>query len=101
MPRVSVVTAAYNASAFIAETIEGILGQTFGDFELIVVDDASTDDTLERIAQFKDPRIRVIHNTVNVGVARARNIGVEAATGEYLAANDHDDVSLPNRLAKQ
>jgi GT2 family glycosyltransferase len=101
MPRVSVVTATYNAGVFIEETIDALLRQTYPNFELIVIDDASHDDTLDRVQRFRDPRIRVIRNETNVGVARARNIGLEAATGQYVAANDHDDISLPTRLEKQ
>jgi len=93
--------AAYNSGILIEESIEAILAQTFPRFELIVVDDASRDDTVERVNRFRDPRIRLIRNPANVGVARARNIGVEAARAEYIAANDHDDVSLPDRLEKQ
>jgi len=101
MPRLSVVIAAYNAGLFISETIEAVFAQTFADFELIIIDDASTDDTLRKIQRFTDPRLRVIRNAVNLGVARTRNVGLQAARGEYLAANDHDDVSLPTRFAKQ
>jgi glycosyltransferase involved in cell wall biosynthesis len=101
MPRVSVVVATYNAAEFIGETIRGILKQTHSDFELIVVDDASSDHTVDRISAFGDERIRLIRNPRNVGVANARNIGMDAATGDYLATNDHDDVSLPERLERQ
>jgi glycosyltransferase involved in cell wall biosynthesis len=101
MPRISVVMATYNASDFVSETINAILRQTYSDFELIIVDDASRDDTIDRISAFRDKRIRLIRNPSNVGVASARNIGVDAATGEYLVANDHDDISLPRRLETQ
>ena len=101
MARVSIVVGAYNAAAFIDATIASILAQTYRDFELIVVDDASSDATVERVAAFGDPRIRVIRNPTNIGVANTRNVGVDAASGEYLAMNDHDDLSLPTRLERQ
>ncbi len=100
-PRVSIVTCTYNAAALVGATLDGLLAQTWRDFELIVVDDASTDGTAELVAARTDPRIRLIRNPRNVGVAAARNIGLDAARGEYLFANDHDDVSLPVRLARQ
>jgi glycosyltransferase involved in cell wall biosynthesis len=101
VPRVSVVTCTYNSAGLVGETVRALLAQTWHDFELIVVDDASTDGTAEVVAAQADPRIRLIRNTRNVGVAAARNIGMDAARGEYLFANDHDDVSLPTRLARQ
>jgi glycosyltransferase involved in cell wall biosynthesis len=101
MPRVSVVVATYNAREFIAATLDALLAQTFRDFEIVVVDDASTDGTPGIVQGYRDPRIRLIRNAANAGVARARNIGFAAAVGEYVASNDHDDVSLPGRLAAQ
>src|SRR6185437_7271649 len=88
MPRVSIVVGTYNAAAFIEATIASILGQTYRDFELIVVDDASSDDTVSRIAAFGDSRIRLIRNPTNIGVANTRNVGTDAATGEYIAMNE-------------
>ena len=93
--------ATYNSGALVEETLRSLLAQTLTDFELIIVDDASTDDTVERIRAFDDPRIRFIRNAHNVGVANTRNIGLDAARGEYLAPCDHDDLSLPERLEEQ
>ena len=100
-PRVSVLMAAYNASAFIAAAIQSILWQTYQDFELIIVDDCSTDDTAEIIRSFHDPRIRLLSPPRNLGVVQARNLGFANATGAYLAIHDADDISHPTRLARQ
>ncbi len=100
-PTVTVLMTTYNGAAFIAEAIGSVLGQTFRDFELIVVDDASTDDTLSILAGFSDPRIRVIRLPTNGGIVAARNQGFAAARGAYVAALDHDDLSRPDRLACQ
>lgn len=102
-PRVSVVMPVYNAEAYLAEAVESVLGQTFRDLELVAVDDASTDggpDILEAYAR-KDPRVRVLRNPRNLMISRSLNAGLARARGEYLARMDADDVSLPDRLAKQ
>jgi GT2 family glycosyltransferase len=100
-PRVSVALTAYNASPFIRSTIDSVLAQTFEDFELIVVDDCSTDDTVQIVESYADPRVRLIRNPTNLGISTTRNIAIGAAQGEYLAALDHDDISLPTRLERQ
>ncbi len=100
-PRVTVLTAAYNAEPYIAQCIESIFSQTFADFELIVVDDASTDRTPEILARYHDPRLRLVRNERNLGVVGARNRGMAMARGELIAPFDADDVSLPTRLARQ
>jgi glycosyltransferase involved in cell wall biosynthesis len=100
-PRVSIVTCTYNARGLAGLTLRALLAQSWRDLELIVVDDASTDGTADEVAAMRDPRIRLIRNARNVGVAAARNIGMDAARGEYLFANDHDDISLPTRVARQ
>jgi glycosyltransferase involved in cell wall biosynthesis len=101
MPRVSVVVPTYNAAAFVSATVEALVRQTYRDLEIVVVDDASSDKTIDRVEAVRDDRIRIIRNRTNQGVARSRNIGITAATGEYLFANDHDDVSLATRLERQ
>src|SRR5262245_36138963 len=101
MPRVSVVMATHNPGTLVEETLRSLLAQPLTDFELIVVDDASTDDTVERIGRYDDPRIRLIRNSSDAGVANARNIGLDAARGEYLAPCDHDGLSSPDRLEQQ
>lgn len=100
-PRVSVVTPAYNAAPYLTQAIDSMLGQTFTDLEMIVVDDASTDRTPDILAAYRDPRLRVIRNDRNLGVVGSRNRGMRLARGEFIAPFDADDVSLPTRLAKQ
>jgi glycosyltransferase involved in cell wall biosynthesis len=100
-PQVSVVIPAYNRAAAIAAAIESVLRQTWGDFELIVVDDGSTDGTLAAAAEVKDPRVRLIANPRNMGAAGARNTGVAEARGTWVAFQDSDDEWLPGKLEKQ
>jgi glycosyltransferase involved in cell wall biosynthesis len=92
---------AYNRATFIAEAIESILSQTFDDLELIVVDDGSRDETVEVIKGFDDSRLKLIELGTNHGLAAARNAGMDAARGRYLAVMDSDDIALPHRLATQ
>ncbi len=92
---------AYNAERYIREAIESILNQTFSDFELIVINDGSTDGTLECIRSFGDERIKIINNKQNLGIIRSRNIGLQASRGEYIAKMDADDISLNTRLQRQ
>ena len=101
VPVVSVLMTTWNGAGFIAASITSVLAQTFGDFELIVVDDASTDGTAAVLAGIGDPRMRVVRRAVNGGVVAARNDGFALARGRYVAMLDHDDLSLPERLAKQ
>jgi len=100
-PHVSVLMPAYNAEKYIGEAIKSVLNQTFTNFELIVINDGSTDKTEEIILSYKDKRIRYIKNEKNIGVIATRNISVELATGKYCALLDADDVALPRRLEKQ
>lgn len=98
MPKVSVITPTYNCKPFLSEAIESVLGQTFQDWELIIIDDGSTDNTRTSIEHFlKDQRIVYIYQD-NRGLACARNTGFKAARGEYLALLDADDRWKPNRL---
>ena len=103
MAEVSIITPAYNAENFLPETIDSVLNQTFRDWELIVVDDCSTDRTFEIASAYaeKDPRVRVVRNEVNAGVAATRNHGLDVATGDYIAFVDSDDLWLPEKLEKQ
>ena len=93
--------AAYNAAKYITEAIQSVLDQTFEDFELLIVNDGSTDETVEMINKFQDPRIRLIHNDRNRGLVYTRNVLLHEARGEYVAILDSDDVATPNRLALQ
>jgi len=99
--RISVVMAVYNGTRFLREAIESVLGQSFADFEFIIVDDGSTDETPEILASYADPRIRVLCNHENLGLAASLNRGIETARGEYLARMDADDISRAQRFAGQ
>jgi glycosyltransferase involved in cell wall biosynthesis len=101
IPLVSIVMPVYNAAPYLAEAIRSILAQTWADFELIVVDDASTDRSPDLIQSFPDPRIRCVRNDQNLGVAATRNRGVLLARGEFVAQMDPDDVAHPRRIAEQ
>lgn len=94
MPKISVILSLYNKSLFLREAISSILSQSFQDFELIIVDDQSTDDSVSIIDEFKDARIRFFANTRNMGQADTLNNGLERATGEYVTFAHGDDVWL-------
>ncbi len=98
MPRVSVIIPAYNAVATIAGTVDSVLGQTFGDFEIVCVDDGSTDATLAIVKQYGE-RVRLLEQA-NAGPAAARNNGARNSSGEYLAFLDADDVWMPTFLER-
>lgn len=98
IPLFSVVIPAYNASAFVAECIESVLAQTDPDFEVIVVDDGSTDNTSKIVTSFTDSRLTLIQRT-NGGLAAARNTGIAGAKGTFVAFLDADDRWLPEKLA--
>ncbi|MCP5098671.1 MAG: glycosyltransferase [Chloroflexi bacterium] len=100
MPTVSVITPTYNRAHLIREAIDSVLTQTFTDFELIIIDDGSTDNTEAVIKQITDPRLKYLQRE-NGGASAARNTGLEAATGEWVAFLDSDDLYLPERLALQ
>jgi glycosyltransferase involved in cell wall biosynthesis len=100
-PVVSVVMSVYNGERFLRMAIDSVLAQTFRDWELIVIDDASTDSTPEILAEYRDPRIQVLRNETNRKQAVCSNRGIAAASGRYIARFDADDVSLPDRLGKQ
>ena len=101
MPKISVIMPAYNAEKYIAEAIDSILGQTFGDFEFIILNDCSTDRTEEIILSYDDPRIVYLKNEQNMGVAATLNKGLAIAKGEYIAFLDADDYWAPEKLKKQ
>jgi glycosyltransferase involved in cell wall biosynthesis len=99
-PRVSVVMAVYNDAAFVGDAVRSILGQTFTGFELLVIDDGSTDDSASIVRSFTDTRIRLLVQP-NAGLAAALNRGIAEAQGEYIARHDSDDLSEPDRLRRQ
>jgi len=98
VPYVSIIMPVYNGERYIRMAIESILAQTWQDWELIVINDGSTDATAEILSQFADPRITMIYQD-NQGEAAARNAGLAVAAGEYIAFLDADDLYLPNALA--
>ncbi|WP_426112979.1 glycosyltransferase family 2 protein [Massilia sp. PWRC2] len=100
-PLVSVVIPTYNRGYCIAACIASVLAQTLADFEIIVVDDASSDDTAARVAAMSDPRISYVALASNQGGAVARNTAIGRARGEFVAFLDSDDIWLPDKLAKQ
>jgi glycosyltransferase involved in cell wall biosynthesis len=100
-PTVSVVLPTRNRAAMLLRAIASVVAQTCGDFELIVVDDASTDDTAARLAGVADPRLRCLVNDVAGGGPRARNRGIAAARGRFVAFLDDDDEWLPQKLQRQ
>ena len=91
MPHFSVIIPLYNKAPYIRKTVESVLGQTFGDFELIIVDNGSNDGSSEIVSQFNDPRLSVHRMEENVGVSNARNIGVELSSAPYVTFLDADD----------
>lgn len=101
--KVSVLMTAYNNAPLIDKTIESVLKQTFKDFELIICDDNSSDNTWQVISEYaqKNPQIRVYRNEKNLGIAANRNRLLSLATGTYSALHDNDDISLPHRLETQ
>ena len=98
-PTVSVVIPSYNCERFIAETLESVVGQSYGDLEVIVVDDGSTDGTPEVVRRFA-PRVRLVQQE-SAGVCAARNRGIAEARGRYVALLDHDDYWFPDKLGAQ
>jgi len=100
-PKISVILPVYNAEKYVLEAINSILNQTFKDFELIIIDDGSTDDSLKIISEIKDSRIRIIQNKKNLGLIATLNNGLIESKGEFIARMDADDISLPNRFETQ
>ena len=101
--KISIITPSYNSIKFIEETILSVLAQTYQDWEMIIVNDVSTDGSEKFIEEYvkKDSRIKLIKLSKNSGAAKARNRAIEEATGRYIAFLDSDDTWLPNKLEKQ
>jgi len=100
-PLVTVLMPVYNGEKYLKKSIESILNQTFKDFEFLVIDDGSTDKSVEIIKSFNDTRIRLEHNKVNLGLIKTLNNGLVLSRGKYIARMDCDDISLPKRLSAQ
>lgn len=102
-PLVSIITPNYNCERFISQTIESVLAQTYKNWEMLIVDDCSTDKSYEIACEYakKDSRIKVFRNKKNSGAAVSRNVAIEKSKGEYLAFLDSDDLWMPQKLEKQ
>jgi glycosyltransferase involved in cell wall biosynthesis len=100
-PLVTVIMPVYNAGPYLRQAVLSIVRQTFGDWELLIIDDGSTDGAMELIADIVDARIRRIRNPTNLGLAATLNIGIELARGEFIARMDQDDIAYPERLERQ
>lgn len=101
MPKVSIIMANYNGDAYLKESIDSIINQSFQDWELIIIDDYSVDLSIKIIEDYQDKRIKLIKNEINLGPARSRNIGLESCNGKYIAILDSDDIAYKDRLKKQ
>jgi glycosyltransferase involved in cell wall biosynthesis len=99
-PQVTVIVPIYNGAEYLRETLESLLSQSFTDFELLAIDDGSTDDSCDIVEAFKDDRIRLIRKR-NGGLCDALNRGIAEARAPFLARNDQDDLSMPGRLERQ
>jgi glycosyltransferase involved in cell wall biosynthesis len=100
-PAISIVLPAYNCSWYLAQTIDSLLAQTCANFELLIINDGSSDDTEEIIQSYADPRIQYIKNETNKGLIYTLNRGIGLAQGSYIARMDADDIALPQRLELQ
>lgn len=100
-PQVTVLTTVYNGMPYLKEAIESTLKQTYSDFEYLIIDDASTDDSVECILSYKDPRIRLVRNEKNLNTSDSFNKGLSLITTPYVVRLDQDDVSLPDRIKEQ
>jgi glycosyltransferase involved in cell wall biosynthesis len=101
MPKVSVIIPTFNRAAFLKSAIESVLNQTYNDFEIIIVDDNSSDTTYEVVGNFEDERVKYIRHRENKGVSAARNTAIKACNGKYIAFLDDDDEWVPEKLQKQ
>ena len=97
-PLVTVLMALYNGGGYLKQTVKSVLDQTYSDFEFLIVNDCSTDDSLKVIGSFNDPRIKVYTNEKNMGQTPSLNRGVQLAKGEYFARMDGDDLEPCDRV---
>ena len=99
---ISVVMSNYNTEeSYLRASIESILNQTYENFEFIIVDDCSTDNSIDVIESYSDKRIKLIKNKENMGLTKSLNVAIKEAKGEFIARMDADDISLPQRFEKQ
>jgi glycosyltransferase involved in cell wall biosynthesis len=100
-PVITCLMSVYNGETYLREAMDSILDQTFTNFEFLIINDGSTDDTVPIIESYDDPRIRLIHNDKNIGLTKSLNKGIDLSKGKYIARMDADDVSMENRFEKQ
>jgi len=100
-PKVTVIIPTYNRAHLIQRSVNSVLNQSYKNLELLVIDDASTDSTEQRISEIRDERLKYIRNKVNLGPSRSRNRGIEFSTGEIIAFQDSDDEWYRDKLEKQ
>lgn len=100
-PLFSVLMPVYNGEKYLREAIDSILEQTLTDFEFLIIDDGSKDNSVQIINSYNDPRIRLVKNETNLGISKTLNRGIEMASAEFIARMDADDISYPARLQKQ
>ncbi|MBF9046476.1 glycosyltransferase [Rhodobacterales bacterium LSUCC0031] len=101
MPKISVILPIYNAQSFIADAVKSVLTQSEKDFELILIDDASSDDTPRILARMTDPRVNIVRHEENLGLVASLNEGLHLSRGRFIARMDHDDIAMPDRFAQQ
>ena len=100
-PKISVLMPVYNGDQFLDKSIKSVLNQTFNNFEYIIINDGSTDDSLKIIESYEDSRIKIINFSKNMGITAALNNGLNVAKGDYIARQDQDDISHPERFMLQ
>ena len=100
-PLVSIITPVYNSANYVKRTIGSVLNQTYKNFELLIIDDCSTDNTINIVNSYDDKRIKVIKSDRNYGAAHSRNVGICESAGDYIAFLDGDDCWISNKLEKQ
>lgn len=100
-PKITVLISVHNGEKYLKEAVDSILNQDYKDFEFLIIDDASTDNTSKILNNYSDPRIKIIKNITNLGLTKSLNIGIREARGEYIARMDADDISLSERLQIQ
>ncbi|MDI6034175.1 glycosyltransferase family 2 protein [Flavobacterium sp. LB2P84] len=101
IPKITVLMPVYNCELYIREAVDSILNQSYADFELLIIDDASSDETVSIIKKYTDDRIHLIQKKSNQGLIDSLNLGLQVAKGKYIARMDGDDISLPDRFTKQ
>lgn len=101
VPKISVLMPVYNCISYIEKSVLSVLSQTFADFELIIIDDFSTDGTFEYLQSIEDQRVKLVRKNLNTGLTESLNIGLDISSADYIARMDGDDICLPDRFEKQ